>query len=416
MTELRERHIEGFATEALDTFPAVVIEGARQVGKSTLAGMLAGSRPATIVTLDDDDVRAAAIGDPATFVAQAGTGLLAIDEVQRAPGLLLAIKAAIDRDRRAGRFLLTGSSDLLRMPGAPESLAGRAITVRLDGFSQGEIAGRLDDFISRVSVDPSILTGFETDVDRRSVIDRIIVGGYPELQSLSARMRGAWLDAYADRLLTRDARDLTRASDPGRLAALLRLIAAGQAGELVKSRLARDAAMPETAATVGIDLLQALFLIGLLRPWTPNLTSREVGRPKAIVTDSALAARLARLTADALAQPTGAPHLGGQLEGFVVAELQKQSRWASHPFEVFHFRDRAGLEVDIIAELDDGRIVAIEVKSGATAKSEHFIGLKGIRDRLGERFVAGIVLNTAQRAVPFGDRLWAVPVPALWEV
>ncbi|WP_243063326.1 ATP-binding protein [Humibacter sp. RRB41] len=416
MAPLRPRHITTFANEALDTFPAVIIEGARQVGKSTTAGELAHGRESVVLTLDDEDVRAAAIRDPATFVAQAGSGTLVVDEIQRAPDLLLAIKASIDRDRRPGRFLLTGSSDMLRMPGAPESLAGRAVTVALDTFSQGELLNRVDDFVSRVANNTNVLTGFETDFDRQALVDRIVTGGYPEAQSLSTRMRDLWFDAYATRLVTRDSRELTRASDPARLAALLRLIAANQSGELVRARLARDASMPETAASVALDLLQTMFLIGLLRPWTPNLTSREVGRPKAIVMDPGLAARLARLPASALASPLGSPHLGGQVEGFVVSELRKQSRWASRPHELFHFRDRAGLEVDVVAELDDGRVVCIEVKAGATAKSEHFSALASLRDRLGDRFVAGIVLNTSQRALPFGDRLWAVPVPALWEV
>jgi predicted AAA+ superfamily ATPase len=336
MAQIRPRNIAALADEALGSFPAVMIEGARQAGKSTLASELAKTR--------------------------------------------------------------------------------ESVTVALDAFSQGELAGRVDDFVARIADDSSVLTGFETDVDRHGVVERIVTGGYPEAQSLSPRMRDLWFDAYTTRLVTRDSRELTRASDPGRLGTVLRLVAANQSGELVRARLARDASVPETAVPVALDLLQALFLVGFLRPWTPNLTSREVGRPKAIVTDSGVAARLAKLAASTLASPVGSSHLGGQLEGFVVSELRKQSRWTSRPHELFHFRDRAGLEVDIVAELDDGRVVCIEVKAGATAKSEHFSALASLRDRLGERFLAGIVLNASQRALPFGDRLWAVPVPALWEL
>jgi predicted AAA+ superfamily ATPase len=416
MSAIRNRHVAPLIVEALDTFPAVVIEGARQVGKSTLAAELSTHPDAVSVTLDDDDVRAAAVADPATFVSQAGRGRLTIDEVQRSPELLLAIKASIDRDRRPGRFLLTGSSDLLRLPSASESLAGRAVTIPLGTFSQGELEGRSEAFIDRFIAGGSTLARFVTELDRTDLVERVVVGGYPEVQSLSPRMRDLWFDSYATRLVTRDSRQFTRASDPGRLAALLRLMAANQTGELVKARLARDAGMPEVAASVALDVLQTMFLVGALRPWTPNLTSREVGRPKTFVTDSGLAARLARLTGQALAAPLGSSHLGGQLEGFVAGELRRQAAWSPQPYELFHFRDRAGLEVDLIAELDDGAIVGIEVKAGATVKGEHFRGLAALRERLGNRFVGGVVLNTSQRALPFGDRLWSAPVSALWEL
>lgn len=410
-----ERHATSLAREVLDAFPITVIEGARQVGKSTFAEHLAAGSAARIVTLDDEGMRVAAEEDPVTFVAQ-HDGLLVIDEVQRVPGLLLALKAAVDRDRRPGRFLITGSSDLLRHPGAPESLAGRAVTVRLDALSQGERAARPDAFAARVAASSRLPGDFTTALDRADYVARIVAGGYPEPSSLSPRMRDVWIDAYVDRLISRDARDLTRVPDPGRLAALVRLLAANQSGELVKSRLARDAGIPETSVSALLGLLDALFLTDALRPWTPNLTSREIGRPKAFIADSGIAVRSARLREAALIRPDGSGHLGGQLEGFVVGELRKQSRWTSDPHELFHYRDRDGLEVDVVIEFDDGRVLAVEVKASATVKHEHFKGIRALRQRLGDRFVAGVVLNTARSAVQYGDRLIALPVAALWEL
>lgn len=415
VTDYIPRHITGHANEVLDSFPAVVLEGARQVGKSTLAATLGATRDAASITLDDEGARAAAIEDPATFVEQHRTGLLVIDEVQRAPQLLLAIKASIDRDRRPSRFLLTGSSDLLRLPGSPESLAGRAVTVELSGFSQGELSRRIDDFVVRAR-EPSALAGFATGVTRGDYVARIGAGGYPEPQSLNPRMRSVWFDAYVERLVTRDARELMRAPDSARLTTLLRLLAANQSGELVKSRLARDAGIPETSVSGYLDVLRALFLVGELRPWTPNLTSREIGRSKSFVTDAALAMRLARLSEAALAAPVGAAHLGPQLEGFVVGELRKQSTWSSERFEMFHYRDRDGLEVDIVIELYDGRVLALEVKAGATPRADHFRALTVLREKLGPRMVAGIVLNTAAESRQFAERLWSLPIAALWEL
>ncbi len=414
MTTLIDRHVSSFAREALETFPALVIQGARQVGKSTFARMITEGRPTRLLTLDEPGSLAAAREDPTSFVNQFSDGTLVIDEVQRAPDLILPLKAAIDRDRRASRFVLTGSSELLRYPGTPDSLAGRAITIALRGLTRGEAAGSADDIVARIH-DGVDAGAFSTETTRFDYVAAIAAGGYPEARSLSGRLRRVWFDSYVERLLQRDATDLAPRTDRGRLASVLRLLAANQAGEVVRARIARDAAIPESSMTAYIDLLSALFLVDLIPPWTPNLTSRESSRPKAIVSDSGLALRLSRVDEKQLL-PLDSPFIGGALEGFVAAALLAQRAWSKAEYELYHFRDRNGLEVDLVAELSDGNVIAFEVKTSATVKSEHFAGLRALRDRLGDRFTAGFVLNTASSGSVFADRLSSLPVAALWEL
>lgn len=411
--ELIPRHLLGFARDALETFPVVVVQGARQVGKSTFAGVLASARSARELTLDDRATADAAHNDPQAFVDQFPGQTLVIDEVQREPELLLAIKAAVDRDRTPGRFVLTGSSDLLRLERTPDSLAGRAVTLRLRGLSQGEIAGGPDDFVARL-VAGDDLSSTTTTWQRRDYAQALAAGGYPEMLRLSGRLRRAWLDSYLERIIQRDARDVLATTQPERLRSLLRLVGANQAGELVKARLAAQAHIPASSITSYLDVLSTLFLVDLLPPWTPNLTRREIGRPKAMVADPALAMRLTGLTGEQLTELTGADHLGGLLEGFVVSELLKQQTWSDVDYGLFHYRDRNGLEVDVTIELGDGSIYGLEVKASQTIKSDHFTGLKVLQERAGRRFRGGIVLGTTQHPVQHGPGLWGLPISALW--
>ena len=414
MLELLPRHSTGLATEILDAFPALVIQGARQVGKSTFAGQLTQGRPARIVTLDDEATFGAAASDGAAFVEQFPEGTLVIDELQRLPHLLLALKASIDRDRRASRFVLTGSSNLLRLPRTPESLAGRAATIELSPLSQGEITAHNGDLATKLrsGVDAAVFSTTWTRIDYATAIAR---GGYPEARKLSPRLRNVWFDSYIQRLLERDLGDIAPRVEPSRVAAILRLVAASQAGELVKARIARDAGIPESSATAYLDLLETMYLTRRVAPWTPNLTSREVARPKVIVNDSGLALRLARLTEQQLI-PLGNAWMGPAMEGFVMGELLKQQPLATEEHEIFHFRDRDGLEVDAVIEFHDGSVIGLEIKSGSTTKGDHFKGLIALRDRLGDRFLGGYVLNTAAHGSFFGDRLAALPVSAIWEL
>lgn len=414
MTPLIRRHLLDTARDLVDAFPAAVIQGARQVGKSTLASMVADGRQHVSVSFDDVDVRESAQLDPRTFVRQAGDGLLIIDEVQREPSILLALKASIDADRRPGRFLLTGSSDLLRLSRSPDSLAGRAVTLDLRGLSQGEIIGRTEDFAHWVKEAEGHLDSPTPGWSREQYVDALLRGGYPELQTLPARHHSRWLDSYLDRLLTRDVGDVSRGLSTDRLEAVLRLVAANQGGELVQARIADELSIARSSISAYLAALRTMYLTHDLPPWRANLTKREVGRHKIAVADSALATRLSRLRAGQLTPLTAAPVLGAQLEAFVVAQIVAQQGWSREDFEVFHFRDRDGLEVDVVLEFDDGRVFLIEVKASATFRAEHTRGIRALAERLGHRFLGGAVLGTTTESRQLGDRIWGLPISALW--
>ena len=413
MDDLLPRRTVAVGRELLSAFPAVVIQGARQVGKSTLARQLVDDRTAVVVTLDDRRTRDAAVADESAFVEQCPDGVLVVDEVQREPELLLAIKASIDRDRRPGRFLLTGSADLLTVKGRTDSLAGRAATLHLRGLSQGELAGRPEDFVSSLLASTAPHR-FTTEWTRADYAAAIAQGGYPDTRGLRPRLRHAWLDSYLDRVLERDATLLPSGGQPRRLHSVLSLLAANQGGELVKARIADGADVPRNTITAYLDVLRSVFLVDELPPWTANLTKREVGRTKAFVGDSALALRLNRLTEQQLL-PLTSDSIGGLFEAFVASELLKQRSWSEHDYQPFHFRDRDGVEVDLVLELDDGRIIAIEVKASSTYRSDHFAGLRFLKDKLGDRFVAGIVVGMSDTGYQFADRLYGLPAAALWQ-
>lgn len=411
---LLHRNAIEVAADVLAHIPVSVIQGARQVGKSTLAGMLAEDRASRLVTLDDPATLAAARVDPVGFVDQFPEGTLVIDELQQQPDLLRVIKASVDRDRRPGRFLITGSADLLRLRGEVDSLAGRAVTVRLRGLSQGERIGRRDDLIAHLASRLSDPAATRSTWRRADYVRAYGLGGFPEVSQLPRRLRARWLDSYLERVLERDAASLPSGGRSGRLRSVATLVAANQSGELVRARLAMQANIPATTITAYLDALDAVFLVDHVPPWTPNLTRREIGRTKGFVSDTALALRLARVTEQQLV-PITADMIGGFTESFVAGELHKQQEWSETHFQLFHYRDRDGVEVDLVAELDDGRVIGMEIKSTATIKPEHFKGLRFLRDTLGERFVAGVVLAMVESGHRHDDRLWGMPIASVWE-
>lgn len=414
MASLVDRHIAPVATRLLEHFPGLVIEGARQVGKSTLARQIAAPG-AAFANLDHEQTRDAAVADPLGFVAQGRDRQLVIDEVQRVPQLTLAIKAAIDDDRQPGRFILTGSSSLLRVRGTADSLAGRVARATMYGLSRGEALGLADDFVARVVAHAEELPAVRSATERADYARMLGVGAYPETREMSERMRATWIDSYLQGVVGRDLSELRKEVRPSRAMSVLRALAGRQATELVKAKVAEQTAVPSSTITGYLDLLHDVGLVESIPPWTANLSKREIGRPKTFVVDSALAIRLARLTPTQLERLEYGEALGAMLEAFVAAELLRQRTWSSTSFDVFHYRDRDGDEVDLVLELDDGTVIGVEVKSAMSFSAAQFRGLARLRDRLGERFVAGVVLNTAPGGYRFADRLYGAPVSVLWD-
>ncbi|WP_297008359.1 ATP-binding protein [uncultured Corynebacterium sp.] len=414
MSPLLARNASPVVEEMLSFFPGVIIEGARQVGKSTLAQQLADP-DAVYVTLDNEAVRSAAAMDPDGFATQAGERQLIIDEIQRLPRLTLAVKAAIDANRRPGRFILTGSSSLLRVHGTADSLAGRVGRLTMYGLSQGEIRSTTDDLVPRIIADHADIPSLTTAVTREAYARLLAVGGYPEIRDSTDRQRNLWIDGYLRGVTGRDMAELNRQLEPARVESVLRVLAGQPAAELVKARLAQDTSVPTSTITGYLDLLHDVGLVTSIPPWTPNLSKREIGRPKTFVTDPALGMRLSLTTPEQLNDIRYSEAYGSFLEAFVVSELLKQRVWSQADYRVFHYRDRTEGEVDAIIELSDGRVIGIEVKASRSFSARQFATLTRLRDRLGEKFIAGIVINTSPQGYRYADRLYGAPVSALWE-
>ncbi len=398
--------------EALEDTRIVAIQGARQVGKSTLAARVLADREGVGVTLDEPGALDFARSDPAGFVEQAPGGLLVIDELQRAPELVIALKASVDRDARPGRFLVTGSANLLDLSSTHESLAGRVERIEVYPFSQRELEGAPGSFID-AAFDPRALASHSSSETRGDYIERVCAGGYFEaLQRRSPRRREDWYDAYVAQIVRRDAPDISGLQRLSDLPRLLRLIAARMGSTMVWSSLASDAGIPRRTLDPYVALLETLYLVHTLPSWSVNLTSREVKQPKVFPIDSGLAASLIGSTPAALGP--GSTLAGQLLECFVVGELRRQQTWAAQRSTLHHYRDSRGVEVDAVLETPDGRVVGIEVKAASTVRASDAAGLTLLRDRLGERFIAGYVLHTGPSSIAIGDRIAAVPMDALW--
>jgi uncharacterized protein len=395
--------------EALADTPVVAINGARQVGKSTLVRRMLSDQ-FEYLTLDDPTQRAAAINDPAGFLE--GRSLpLVIDEVQRAPDILIAIKASVDRDRRPGRYVLTGSTRLLSTPRISESLAGRIEILELWPFSQGELNGRRDRFVDELFAGrPGRLA--VGALSRADYIELVARGGFPEARLRTGRRLAAWFSSYSQTVVARVVEDVAEVERLGDLAQLVRLCAARTGTELNAAAIARDLGVPYRTLSGYLVHLQTVFLIQLIPAWSRNISSKVVHRPKITMVDSGLATHLAGLDATALAR-SGGP-VGPLLESFVAMELRKQLGWSEIDATLFHFRDRDGAEVDLVLEARDGRIAGIEVKAASSVGARDFRGLRLLQARLGDLFTTGVVLYTGREVVPFGSKLFAVPLDALW--
>jgi predicted AAA+ superfamily ATPase len=402
--------MEDSIRRALSDTPVVLLNGARQTGKTTLAQAMAEKTGAQYFTLDDAATLALAAGDPAGFVRNL-SGPTVIDEIQMAPALFPAIKLAVDKDRQPGRFLLTGSANVMTLPRLSESLVGRMEVIPLFPFSAGERVGMREGFLSCLfsgkMAQPQRVT------ERDNLAARLTCGGYPEaVQREAFDRRAAWFASYLSTLLQRDVRDLARVESLHALPNLLKLLAARTSGLLNLADVGRDAGLPHTTLTRYLALLETVFLVHRLPAWSCNLGKRLVKAPKLHLVDTGLACHL--VGADSRRLEEDRSLQGRILETFVVGELRKQLSWSYPHTALFHFRSAAGVEVDVILENPDGTVAGIEVKSSATVGPADFAGLQALREQLGPRFIAGVVLYTGDKLVPFGDKLWLVPLPALW--
>lgn len=397
--------------EALADSPVVLIHGPRQCGKTTLARRVGESLGHAYLNFDDDVARRAAQADPAGFVADLPERVI-LDEVQRAPEIFAALKTAVDRQRVAGRFLLTGSANVLLLPKLADSLAGRMEILRLHPLAQCELERRPAGFL-----DALFSGGFSTGPSERlgpQLAERITAGGYPAaLTRATGRRRATWYRDYLEALVQRDVRDLARISSLGALQRLLALAAAQTARLLNVADLAAPFQLSRPTIRDYVTLLERVFLLEELPPWHSNRLSRLIKTPKLHLADTGLAAAL--LGVDAQALMADRPLLGQLLETFVFQELRRQASWHEDAHAFFHYRDKDGVEVDIVIERGARAVVGVEVKAAATVTPADFRGLRKLKAATGERFAGGVVLYDGEICASFGDGLRAVPLRALWE-
>lgn len=408
---LRSRFAEPSLVEALADSPVVLIHGARQCGKSTLARMLGDKRGYAYTSFDDAVARAAAQADPVGFVDRLPERAI-LDEVQRVPDLFLSLKAAVDDDRRPGRLLLTGSTNVLLLPRLADSLAGRMAIQRLHPFAQCELAGEPSGFLDHL---------FGADFPNRKqprlrseLSARIAAGGYPPaLARPAGRRRANWYRDYIETLVQRDVRELTRISALDALPRLLRMAASRTAQLFNVSDLAAPFQLSRVTIGDYVALLERVFLLERLPPWHSNRGSRLVKTPKLHMSDSGLACNLLGLSADDLENDRTL--LGPLLETFVYQELRRMASWNARDHDFFHFRDRDGVEVDIVIERGASALAGVEVKAAASVSAADFRGLRKLREAAGKRFAGGVVLYDGEVSASFGEGLYAVPIGALWE-
>ena len=405
------RNIEPLLHAALKDTRVVLLNGARQTGKSTLVEKLAEERDGRYLTLDDEAVLAVARSDPSALL-RTHSRITVIDEVQRAPELFTAIKIEVDRNRSPGRFLLTGSANIFLLPRLSESLAGRMEILPLLPLSQDEIAGSRSEFIDQLFSNGEWWTR-KTTIDRVDICRRIIAGGYPEvLTRESAERRSAWYRSYLSSLIQRDVRDLSSIDGLTDLPRLLGLIAARSSALMNMAELSRSTGIAHSTLRRYLTLLEAIFILQPLPAWSTNAGKRFVKSPKIHLVDTGFAANLRGDTdPQSLAESAD---IGPLLESFVVQELRKQVTWNKKAATAFHYRSAAGREVDLVLELPGGSVSGIEIKATAKVGKADFLGLQSLAEDAGKKFVRGVLLYLGDHVLPFGDKLAAVPITELW--
>jgi len=411
MPELIPRASKKLLIEALGDTRVVLLQGARQVGKSTLADEIVDTdHPAASVNLDRQAAREAARSDPEGFIAGLERPVL-IDEVQRGgPDLLLAVKSAVDKDHRPGQFFLTGSANVLANRKVLDALTGRVETVTLWPLTQSEIEGAGGNFVD------SLFSGAPPQVEgapmgREALVRRLAAGGYPEALRRNEARRIRWFDSYLESTLERDLADISDAHKLREMPSLLRLLASQAANLVVPTNISKGIALDRGTVEAYIGLLETVFLVRRLRAWTPGIGNRELRHPKVYIVDTGVLLHL--LGADEQRLADDDQITGKALENFVAMEILRHAEWSEKAPKLFHYRQGRD-EIDILLEDRAGRVAAVEVKASATIRARDWRALERLRDAKGKSFRCGVLLHPGEGTVPLGDRIFAVPFSGLW--
>ncbi|HET7385398.1 MAG TPA: ATP-binding protein [Nocardioidaceae bacterium] len=418
LSGLVERRVGDLLAALVPEEPVIALHGPRSVGKSTVLQAFADHAGASVLDLDDVEVREAVAGNLTAVVE--GATPLCVDEYQRVPDILDAIKARLNREgSRSGTAVITGSTRQDALPTTAQALTGRLHSLTIWPLSQGELAGVRENLLDGLRTDPDdAVTQVPTSsTTREDYVSRLCAGGLPLALRRTGAARSRWFDDFVRASIERDALELSRVRERQAMTDLLALVAA-QTGQLLNvSKAAESVGVSRVTAEGHLRLLEDLFLAVRLPAWGKTLRSRVSSKPKVHVVDSGLAARLLRINPNRLASldPAALTDLGHLLETFVVGELRKQASWLDQPARLGHWRTSDGAEVDLVVEYDDGSVVAFEVKANERAPAATFRGLAQLRSSLGPRFTAGVVLTTGRRSYTYSDRLHVMPIDRLWQ-
>ena len=402
------RLIQVRLAEAMADTPVVLLAGPRQAGKTTLVRQVA-DKGLHYLTLDDELTLLSATADPVGMIRHLDRAV--IDEIQRAPGLLLAIKKSVDEDRRAGRFLLTGSANLMALPRVADSLAGRMETLTLLPLSQSEIEGRTLNWLDGLFSGQLPQPGSEARTD--NLVQRVLQGGYPEmLLRTTPRRRVAWAKQYVDAIMARDVRELSGIEKLDQLPRFLRALA-HTAGQVCNyTQLGAQVGLDGKTAARYMSVFEQMYLLKRVDPWAGNRLKRVVKAPKLQFLDSGLLAMLLNLTEEEIQKNRA--RFGHVLETFVYAELLKHTTTAQADYHLMYYRDADKVKVDIVIENAAGQLVGVEVKASATVTEADLRGLRKLAGLAGDSFSRGVILYDGDETLPLGDRICAAPLSTLW--
>lgn len=408
--EIFPRLIAPHILEAMSDTPVVLLVGPRQAGKTTLVKQIAAnSGEFRYLTLDDALTLLSAQEDPVGMIRSLDRAV--IDEIQRAPNLLLAIKKSVDEDRRPGRFLLTGSANLMALPTVADSLAGRMETLSLLPLSQSEISGHSANWLDRVFADHLPQKG--SAARDEELVRRVLRGGYPQALTRSTdRRRTAWARQYLAAMVERDVRDIANIDKLDQLPRFLRALAQ-MAGQMCNySQLGGQVGIDHKTAAKYLGIFEQMYLLKRVDVWARNRLKRMVKMPKLQFIDAGLLATLLDLTAEETQKDK--TRFGHVLETFVYAELLKHASTAVGDYQLLYYRDADQVEVDVVIENAANQVVGVEIKSSATVKESDLRGLRKLAGLAGADFKMGVLLYDGDETLPLGDNIWAAPLSTLW--
>ena len=404
------RHAEARLRESLADSPVVLIQGPRQCGKTTLAQTVGLASGYEYISFDDRAVCSAAEADPGGFV-DALPPRVVLDEAQKAPGIFSAVKLAVDRERAPGRFILTGSVNVLQVRAITDSLAGRMDILELHPFSQNELARAKPRFLDALFSSRFRMRGQKAAP--RQDLERVAAGGYPAALQRAGARRLAWYQSYIAALVQHDVPGIAKIRSPEILSRLLALAAAQTAQLLSVNDLSSSFQISRNTVESYLALLAKMFLLERVPAWHSNRKKRLIKTPKLHLGDTGVACALLNLSPAALA--SDAARFGHMLETFVLQELRRQASAHPTPHRFFHYREKDGKEADIVIERDALALAGVEVKAAATVGERDFRGLRRLKAAAGRHFAAGALLYRGARVLSFGDGLHAVPLRALWD-